>query len=124
MAYYNNHTPWQRCILQCIMTTVFLLIIIGLIMMGVEPTISMYILIPSISALVLLMLISMVRGCYITHQEERLRRRLYPIKPLIPPIPPIVILQGNSIMIGTPIQTQPMEHTIIPMYMATIDFSK
>jgi hypothetical protein len=27
-------------------------------------------------------------------------------------------------MVGTPIQTQPVEHTIIPIYMATIDFNK
>ena len=124
MAYYNNHTPWQQQIMQCIIGTILVTIIIGLTVLGIEPSISIYILIPSISALVLLMLISMVRGCYITHQEERLRRRLYPIKPLIPPIPPIVILQGNSIMVGTPIQTQPVEHTIIPIYMATIDFNK
>jgi hypothetical protein len=44
--------------------------------------------------------------------------------PLLTSNPPIIILQGNSIMVGTPIQTQPVEHTIIPMYMATIDFNK
>jgi hypothetical protein len=121
MAYYNNHTPWQQQIMQCIIGTILVMIIIGLTVLGIEPSISIYILIPSISALVLIMLISMVRGCYITCQQERLRRTLYPIKPLIPPI---VILQGNSIMVGTPIQTQPVEHTIIPIYMATIDFNK
>lgn len=123
MAYYNNHTPWQQQIMQCIIGTILVTIIIGLTVLGIEPSISIYILIPSISALVLLMLISMVRGCYITYRQERLRKTFYTINPL-PPIPPIVILQGNSIMVGTPIQTQPVEHTIIPIYMATIDFNK
>lgn len=123
MTYYNNNTPCQQQILQCIITTVLLTIIVGIIMIGVEPTISMYILIPSISSLVLIMLLNMAWGCYIAHRQERLPKTFYTINPL-PPIPPIVILQGNSIMVGTPIQTQPIEHTIIPMYMATIDFNK
>jgi hypothetical protein len=72
----------------------------------------------------LIMFISMLRGCYITYQNEILRRRLYPINPLLPPIPPIVILQGNSIMLGIPIQQQSIEHMIVPIYVATINFNK
>jgi amino acid transporter len=124
MTYYNNNTPCQQQIMQCIISTILVTIIIGLTVLGIEPSISIYILIPSISSLVLLMLINMLGRCYITHQQERLRRRLYAINPLIPPIPPIVILQGNSIMVGTSIHSQPIEHTIVPVYVATIDFKK
>jgi hypothetical protein len=49
---------------------------------------------------------------------------LYPINPLLPPISPIIILQGNSIMLGIPIQQQPIEHMIVPIYVATINFNK
>jgi hypothetical protein len=123
MTYYNN-THFQRCILQCIITTLLTMILVGFIIMGIEPSISIYILISSISSFMLIMFISMLRGCYITYQNEILRRRLYPINPLLPPIPPIVILQGNSIMLGIPIQQQSIEHMIVPIYVATINFNK
>lgn len=123
MAYYNNHTPCQQQILQCIISTILFMIIVGLIMMGVEPSISIYILIPSISAMLLIIFINMLCGCYKTYQHNRLHRTLHTINPL-PAIPPIVILQGNSIMVGTPIQSRPIEHMVIPIYMASIHFNK
>jgi len=109
---------FERKLFQYILTILILLVIVGIIIINPLPTISVYIIIPGMSGILIVLFIHLLRNCYLHYYCKRVIKALHVVTNLMP-TPPIVIIQGNNYLIGTPVEPQPKQ-SYVPMYVANV----